>query len=810
MNTTKYLQTDSRWSQLPYPKSPCRLGVCGCGELSICNAIIEMEQYKNYTPITINPYCKQYADPGCEGTYHSGIPKMMKNYGLTEVKEHANMDSLWKELAKGDRVAIYLMGSRRGGSKRIHWTSSGHFVCSVGYKYKDSKHYVYVKDSYSNSKDRNFWISYEENMRGDVSRVWSGKLSGAKPSPSPSPAPTPSGKLVVDGSCGTATVKAMQRFFGTTVDGVISGQMKQYKSYYPSIHAIQFGKGGSAVVTALQKWLGLSAPYGIIGPNTTKAWQKKLRSLGYLAKNESIDGIFGVKSMKAWQECLNNGGKTKTSTTTTSKPTTSAPTVKPTTSTTTSTPTTTAKADKYKVIDVSEWQGVIDWAKVKADGVVGAIIRYADGDYLDKYFDRNMQMAKAQGLHIGAYIFSRASSKAGAEKEAQRLFDASKKYSPDLPLYIDLEDNKLKKYAETVAQAYISKIKALGGKPGVYANLNWWNNYLKKTAKLSFAMWLAQYNDKMTYTPKSYVGMWQYSSSGKVKGISGRVDMDWLYIPYWEDEKKTDPKPEPTPTPQGYQGKFPTYRLTKSNAEVKADACTWAKRIADNNDFHYGMGKAAHHNGCYYCGTQPKAKRVLKMWETTYCCNPFVGAAWAHGGGDSTAYKMCHEGKSWDFGKGNGSYHKSKLFDNLGHPAKSKLQAGDVLCNDGHVALYIGGGKIAEAGAEDDNVIHSKKWDVSIRVKTLSDALYKKFPRVYRYNSKVDCDRVILKGEYSTRVSDMQKFLVWYGYKIKVTGFYNSETYDAVVKFQETEMGKGQGDGSVGLKTIEAMKKVTK
>lgn len=260
-----------------------------------------------------------------------------------------------------------------------------------------------------------------------------------------------------------------------------------------------------------------------------------------------------------------------------------------------------------------------------------------------------------------------------------------------------------------------------------------------------------------------------------------------------------------TPSKKGYQGKFPTYRLTKSNAEVKADACTWAKRIADNNDFHYGMGKAAHHNGCYYCGTQPKAKRVLKMWETTYCCNPFIGAAWAHGGGDATAYRMCHKGTSWDFGTGAGSYHTSKLFDNLGKPAQKNLKPGDVLCGDTHVALYIGDRKVVQAGHQDDNKINSSKWNSSISVGSWGG-----WKRAYRYNGKVDCDRVILKGEYSTRVADMQRFLVWYGYKIKVTGFYNSETLKAVIDFQEKEIGKGQGDGSVGPKTIEAMKKVKK
>lgn len=181
MNKNNYKQYDTRWAKLGYPKSPYFIKDCGCGEVSICNCIIEISKYKNETPKTIQPYCKQFAAPNGNGTYFAGIPTMMKHYGLTEVKEHQTMSELWKELKKGGRVAIYLMGNRKGGSKGVHWTSSAHFVCSVDYKTKNGKHYVYVKDSNSTSSSRNGWISYEENMRNDVSRVWSGKLPKAEP-----------------------------------------------------------------------------------------------------------------------------------------------------------------------------------------------------------------------------------------------------------------------------------------------------------------------------------------------------------------------------------------------------------------------------------------------------------------------------------------------------------------------------------------------------------------------------------------------------------------------------------------------------
>ena len=191
----------------------------------------------------------------------------------------------------------------------------------------------------------------------------------------------------------------------------------------------------------------------------------------------------------------------------------------------------------YKVIDVSDHRKKIDWKKVKADGIVGAIIRYADGETLDVRFEENMKGATAVGLHVGAYIYSRAKTKARAETEATRLFNACKPYNLDMPLYIDLEAKGLEKTADTVAAAFLNKMKELGGRGGVYANLNWWNNYLKKTAKNYSAspFWIAQYNRTMDYKPASVMGMWQYSNSGKVRGISGNVDMDKCYIPYWND-----------------------------------------------------------------------------------------------------------------------------------------------------------------------------------------------------------------------------------------------------------------------------------
>lgn len=114
------------------------------------------------------------------------------------------------------------------------------------------------------------------------------------------PKVVPAPKLVVDGIGGANTVRAMQRFFGTAQDGVISGQSKTLSKYYPSLKAVEYGKGGSPCIKKLQKWLGVTQD-GVLGQKTIKKWQ-------YVIGVDN-DGVFGEASMKAWQKYLNNNDK---------------------------------------------------------------------------------------------------------------------------------------------------------------------------------------------------------------------------------------------------------------------------------------------------------------------------------------------------------------------------------------------------------------------------------------------------------------------------------------------------------------------
>ena len=169
-------------------------------------------------------------------------------------------------------------------------------------------------------------------------------------------------------------------------------------------------------------------------------------------------------------------------------------------------------------------------------------------------------------------------------------------------------------------------------------------------------------------------------------------------------------------------------------------ACSWAVQIAGDNRFHYGLKPMSQHNGCYFCGTQTliggRSKLGVNDYEFTYCCNPFVHAAFSHGGGEQTMLQICQKGSSYDYHQGRG-YDTSPLFAKLGKPAMNKLIKGDVICYSNHVMLYLGNGKIAEAAGGDDNVQYSDKWNNSIRVCTLSDDRYAKAWGAFRYIGNV-------------------------------------------------------------------------
>lgn len=183
---------------------------------------------------------------------------------------------------------------------------------------------------------------------------------------------------------------------------------------------------------------------------------------------------------------------------------------------------------KFTVIDVSYYQGKIDWKKVKKSGIEGAVIRVSDSvGNLDSQCDRNIAQCEKYGIPFGLYIYSRAKDKKTAKKEANIILKKAKGHKIQLPLYIDLEQPGCEKFAKTAAKEFGRIVEKKGYRCGVYANQNWWKNYLKGLTQ--YSRWVARYGKKPTV---SNVDMWQYTMKGKVPGISGYCDKNKCYVDF--------------------------------------------------------------------------------------------------------------------------------------------------------------------------------------------------------------------------------------------------------------------------------------
>lgn len=191
-----------------------------------------------------------------------------------------------------------------------------------------------------------------------------------------------------------------------------------------------------------------------------------------------------------------------------------------------------------KGIDVSSWQGKnINWDKVKADGIEFAILRCGYGSdepgQDDSCFKRNVQECERVGIPYGVYLYSYANTEKKARNEAAHTLRLIKDAGadPDYPVYYDLEDDVTLKVGRTkiikYAEIYCEAIEAAGYDAGIYASLTWWNKYLNSTSLDKYDKWIAQWNPICTY--EGEYGIWQYTSSGTVDGISGRVDMNFSY-----------------------------------------------------------------------------------------------------------------------------------------------------------------------------------------------------------------------------------------------------------------------------------------
>lgn len=190
-----------------------------------------------------------------------------------------------------------------------------------------------------------------------------------------------------------------------------------------------------------------------------------------------------------------------------------------------------------KGIDISQYQGKPDFAKVKSS-VDYVIAKAGYGKYAsqkDPSFEHNYSQCKRHGIPMGAYWYSYANSVADAQAEAQACLTILKGKKFEYPIYYDVEEGsqfaKGTQFINSIIKAFCSVLEQNGYYVGVYMSRGYVSQYLSKDTLGKYALWIAEYGaSKPNYS--GMYGMWQYSSTGKIPGITGHVDLDFGYFDY--------------------------------------------------------------------------------------------------------------------------------------------------------------------------------------------------------------------------------------------------------------------------------------
>ena len=230
------------------------------------------------------------------------------------------------------------------------------------------------------------------------------------------------------------------------------------------------------------------------------------------------------------------------------------------------------------VIDVSNFQGNINWEQVKASGVTGAIIRCGWGQDMasqdDPKFVRNVTECIRLGIPFGVYLYSYAKSVTAAQSEARHVIRLLTPYKDKMsyPAFYDMEQAGTERVAKDTAKTWLEVMRAAGYHVGIYSTKFWFDNYIKPAADLP--KWVAFWGSKQPQVPG--ICAWQYTSKGRVPGINGNVDCS-------EDlglaQAGSGVIPAPAPTP-----------AKKSNEELAAEV--WRRAEID-------LAKVTGINGAY-------------------------------------------------------------------------------------------------------------------------------------------------------------------------------------------------------------------
>lgn len=566
-------------------------------------------------------------------------------------------------------------------------------------------------------------------------------------------------KLTVDGNCGQKTWYSLQHVLGCKEDGII----------------------GRNTVKKLQKKAGASAD-GAWGKATSKKVQKMIGA--------TVDGDFGTKSQKALQKWINKKVSGDSGNTSESSDSKNAP----------------AEKSVYKGADISYIQGKLtdENAKKAAKALDFIILRLGIRlkpkyvNTLDDCFNHNYNKLSGK-VPLGAYFYSRAITKKEAEEEAFFCVSALLGKELQMPVYLDVEDNirqaKLSKAKLTkVINAWCLTMEMAGIPYGLYASMSWLNSRID-TSKLpkGCSIWVAQYPSS-TAKKSAYTGthdIWQYTSSGKVNGLSGKNDLNYCYKKFWDavDSESSDTL---------------TVKTIESGTLNKVGYETYAGTIPESNTTAKVINSLAF-NYCYPYGTaikkytyadgKPRAayKEGIdqaypnRTWKNKKayagaCCDVFVGTVLRNAGFTGYTHTLTKQAtvlptilektnvcKAADFKAGDVGLYLKKADPEHGHTwIICELIDGSKYIANAHYRLKDGAYAVMDKKAYD---FTPSKYN-TFMICRASGA-----NRTYYQN-----------GDYGKDVTYIQEFLNWYGgYALKVDGKFGTKTEKAVNDFKVKE-----------------------
>lgn len=446
---------------------------------------------------------------------------------------------------------------------------------------------------------------------------------------------------------------------------------------------------------------------------------------------------------------------------------------------------------ELKGIDVSSWQGKPDWPKVSNSGVKFAILRIHQKSGVDTSFEHNYKGCKSNGILIGGYKYSYALTPAQAIDEAEDVLSVLGGRGLDFPVFYDLEwsqQRSLGKQAiENVAIAFLTRIKKAGYKVGIYCNLDWYNNVLSDALK-KYDCWIARYpandNGSVQERLRPTVGVgWQYSSKGKVPGISGNVDMDVFYKDYRDSNQKGETKMvkisncghdergryaggkagDQTGTEYQIMNWYsrPWFCVLRFNdAKIAAMIADMATKAAQNNLIGYDQGTSGNSNDRYSFWQHLKASNYDPAQITVACesdCSAST-AAIVKGAGYRLNNARLKAVSIYLTTRNMRAAMKiagaKVLTDRKYLTSGDYLKAGDILLNDNHhVAIAVTTGAKANTLSASTILSKTPKWVGKVTANTLNVrtwagteyAQLKSYPTLAKGNLVDVCDTIKAK-----------------------------------------------------------------